>query len=132
MDEIIHERDGRRGAFLIRRDGSVLAQMTHSVGGVIAIIDHTDLDRVSAEELIESGVRVVVNVAPSQTGRFPNPGPLLLVRGGVRLIEAQNRVSPGGASFRIRTSGLPDQIICWISIKSAGATSVGRPAQSVW
>ena len=25
---------------------------------------------------IESGVRVVVNVAPSQTGRFPNPGPL--------------------------------------------------------
>jgi uncharacterized membrane-anchored protein len=53
----------------------------------IAIIDHTDLDRVSAEELLESGVRVVVNVAPSQTGRFPNPGPLALVRGGVRLID---------------------------------------------
>lgn len=53
----------------------------------IAIIDHADLDRVSAEELVESGVRVVVNVAPSQTGRFPNPGPLLLVRGGVRLID---------------------------------------------
>jgi uncharacterized membrane-anchored protein len=55
----------------------------------VAIIDHTDLDRVSAEELLESGVRVVVNVAPSQTGRFPNPGPLLLVRGGVRLIEVE-------------------------------------------
>ena len=54
----------------------------------IAIIDHTDIDRVSAEELVESGVRVVVNVAPSQTGRFPNPGPLTLVRGGVRLIDA--------------------------------------------
>ena len=54
----------------------------------IAIIDHTDLDRVSAEELIESGVRVVVNVAHSQSGRFPNPGPLALVRGGVRLIDA--------------------------------------------
>ena len=39
----------------------------------IAIIDHTDLDRVSAEELVESGVRVVVNVAPSQSGRYPNP-----------------------------------------------------------
>ena len=66
----------------------------------IAIIDHTDLDRVSAEELIESGVRVVVNVAPSQTGRYPNPGPLLLVRGGVRLIDAPgadlfDRVSDG-------------------------------------
>ena len=57
-------------------------------GDDIAIIDHADLDRVSAEELVESGVRVVVNVAPSQTGRFPNPGPLLLVRGGVRLIDA--------------------------------------------
>src|SRR3954467_6643789 len=54
----------------------------------IAIIDHTDLDRVSAEELVESGVRVVVNVSPSQSGRFPNPGPLALVRGGVRLIDA--------------------------------------------
>jgi uncharacterized membrane-anchored protein len=54
----------------------------------IAIIDHTDLDRVSAEELLESGVRVVVNVSDSQTGRYPNPGPLLLVRGGVRLIDA--------------------------------------------
>ena len=54
----------------------------------IAIIDHSDLDRVSAEELVETGVRVVVNVAPSQSGRFPNPGPLALVRGGVRLIDA--------------------------------------------
>ena len=56
--------------------------------GDIAIIDHADLDRVSAEELIESGVRVVVNVASSQTGRYPNPGPLQLVRSGVRLIDA--------------------------------------------
>jgi uncharacterized membrane-anchored protein len=54
----------------------------------IAIIDHTDIDRVSAEELVESGVRVVVNVGRSQSGRFPNPGPLALVRGGVRLIDA--------------------------------------------
>jgi uncharacterized membrane-anchored protein len=53
----------------------------------IAIIDHRDLDRVSAEELLESRVRVVFNVAPSTTGRFPNVGPLSLVRGGVRLID---------------------------------------------
>jgi uncharacterized membrane-anchored protein len=60
----------------------------------VAIIDHRDLDRVSAEELLDSGVRVVVNVAPSQSGRFPNPGPLLLVRGGVRLIDV-----PGARLF---------------------------------
>jgi uncharacterized membrane-anchored protein len=66
----------------------------HLGPGDVAIIDHQDIDRVSAEELLESGVRVVVNVARSQTGRFPNPGPLLLVRGGVRLIDA-----PGAPLF---------------------------------
>ena len=66
----------------------------------VAIIDHTDIDRVSAEELLECGVRVVINVAPSQTGRFPNPGPLLLVRGGVRLIDA-----PGAELFDTITDG---------------------------
>jgi len=66
----------------------------------IAIIDHADLDRVSAEELIESGVRVVVNVAESQTGKFPNPGPLLLVRGGVCLIDA-----PGAPLFEQVSDG---------------------------
>ncbi len=60
----------------------------------IAIIDHAELDRVSAEELIESGVRVVVNVSPSVSGRYPNPGPLELVRGGVCLIDA-----PGAPLF---------------------------------
>ena len=44
MDEILHERSGQRGAFVIRRDGRVLAQMTYSQGGAIAIIDHTDVD----------------------------------------------------------------------------------------
>ena len=53
----------------------------------IAIIDHRDIDRASAEELLESRVRVVFNVSPSVTGRFPNVGPLALVRGGIRLID---------------------------------------------
>jgi uncharacterized membrane-anchored protein len=66
----------------------------------VAIIDHADLDRVSAEELVESGVRVVVNVAESATGRFPNPGPLELVRGGVLLIDA-----PGASLFDAVSDG---------------------------
>jgi uncharacterized membrane-anchored protein len=68
--------------------------------GDIAIVDHADLDRVSAEELVEAGVRVVVNVARSQTGRFPNPGPLILVRNGVRLIDA-----PGADLFDTVSEG---------------------------
>ena len=60
----------------------------------VAIVDHADIDRVSAEELAESGVRAVVNVSRSSTGRFPNPGPLELVRAGVRLVDA-----PGAPLF---------------------------------
>ena len=43
--------------------------------GEIAIIDHSDLDRVSAEELIRRKVAAVVNVSVSITGRYPNLGP---------------------------------------------------------
>jgi uncharacterized membrane-anchored protein len=62
--------------------------------GDIAIIDHRDLDRMAAEDLLECGVQAVVNVAPSTTGRYPNQGPLILTRGGVRLVDA-----PGAPLF---------------------------------
>ena len=55
--------------------------------GDIAIIDHRDIDRMAAEDLVESGVKAVVNVAPSTTGRYPNPGPLMIARAGVRLVD---------------------------------------------
>ena len=68
----------------------------------VAIVDHVDLDRVTAEELLETGVRVVVNVSDSLSGRYPNPGPLLLVRGGVTLIDA-----PGTELFDEIADGEP-------------------------
>jgi uncharacterized membrane-anchored protein len=68
--------------------------------GDLAIIDHTDLDRVSAEELAEAGVCAVVNVARSTSGRFPNPGPLELVRAGVALVDV-----PGAALFDVVSDG---------------------------
>ncbi len=79
MSEIVGTvRLGRRTKDLVK----------HLRPGDIAVIDHADLDRVSAEELAGSGVRAVVNVAPSSSGRFPNPGPLQLVRAGVCLVDA--------------------------------------------
>lgn len=54
----------------------------------IAIIDHADIDRVSAEGLLSTGVEVVVNASPSISGAYPNLGPLLLTRGGVRVLDA--------------------------------------------
>ena len=56
--------------------------------GEIAVIDHADLDRIAAEDLVASGVPAVVNVASFSTDRYPNIGPLILARAGVVLVEA--------------------------------------------
>ena len=55
--------------------------------GDIAIIDHADLDRVSAESLLSREVVAVVNAAPSMTGRYPNLGPQVLIEAGIALID---------------------------------------------
>ncbi|MEX2275403.1 MAG: putative cytokinetic ring protein SteA [Actinomycetota bacterium] len=59
--------------------------------GEIAVVLHEDLDRVSAEALVEADVAAVVNGAASITGRYPNLGPLILVEAGIPLID---RVGP--------------------------------------
>jgi uncharacterized membrane-anchored protein len=93
-------RSARARAPLVEFTGSArldrrTKRLVHRLGdGDVAIVDHADLDRVTAEELLETGVRVVVNVAESLSGRFPNPGPLLLVRGGITLIDV-----PGAPLF---------------------------------
>jgi uncharacterized membrane-anchored protein len=55
--------------------------------GDIAIIDHADLDRVSADELIGCRVGAVVNAAKSITGRYPNLGPRMLIEAGIPLVD---------------------------------------------
>lgn len=58
--------------------------------GEIAVIDHEDLDRISAESLVERKARAVVNVAHSTSGHYPNLGPLVLAAAGVPLIDQVN------------------------------------------
>jgi uncharacterized membrane-anchored protein len=55
--------------------------------GDIAIIDHVDLDRVSAEALVAAKVAAVVNAQPSISGRYPNLGPELIVANGIALLD---------------------------------------------
>jgi uncharacterized membrane-anchored protein len=83
-------RLGERTKHLVRR----LRQ------GEIAVIDHEDIDRIAAEELIAAGVVAVLNAAPSSTGRYPNAGPLMLARAGVRLVDA-----PGAGLFELLKDG---------------------------
>jgi len=70
-------RLGRRTKDLVKRLGAE----------EIAVIDHQDLDRIAAEDLVATGVKAVLNVADSSTGRYPNAGPMVLARAGVRLVD---------------------------------------------
>jgi len=53
----------------------------------IAVIGHRNIDRIAAEDLVASGVKVVLNDQSSSDDRYPNRGPLILVEAGVRLID---------------------------------------------
>jgi uncharacterized membrane-anchored protein len=55
--------------------------------GDIAIINHADIDRVAAENLIRAAPAAVVNAATSFTGRYPHIGPLLIAEAGIPLID---------------------------------------------
>ncbi len=59
----------------------------HLVRGDVALIDHLDIDRVSAEELIAAGAVAVLNCSPSSGGSYPNLGPQLLVEAGIVLVD---------------------------------------------
>jgi uncharacterized membrane-anchored protein len=59
--------------------------------GDIAVIDHLNIDRIAAEELIAAGAAAVINASPSSTGTYPNTGPLMLTRAGLRLIDTADR-----------------------------------------
>ncbi|KSW29033.1 putative cytokinetic ring protein SteA [Cellulomonas sp. B6] len=55
--------------------------------GDIAVIDHLDLDRVSAEALLACRPAAVLNAARSTSGRYPNLGPDILVSAGIPLVD---------------------------------------------
>src|ERR1700684_4671623 len=55
--------------------------------GDIVVLDVLDLDRITADALVEADVAAVVNASPSVSGRYPNMGPEVLVNNGVTLID---------------------------------------------
>ncbi|HHV34492.1 MAG TPA: hypothetical protein GXX59_02800 [Syntrophomonadaceae bacterium] len=54
----------------------------------IAVIDHADLDELAAETLLYCRPKAIINASPSITGRYPNAGPLNLIKAGVPLFDA--------------------------------------------
>ena len=58
--------------------------------GDIAIIDHSDLDEVAANSLVEAHIKAVINTSHSMSTIYPNCGPLTLVESGIKLIDCVN------------------------------------------
>jgi uncharacterized membrane-anchored protein len=85
-------RPGRRTKLLVG----------HLVRGDVALIDHLDIDRVSAEELIAAGAVAVLNCSASSGGSYPNLGPQLLVEAGILLVDL-----PDDALFDAVSDGDP-------------------------
>ena len=79
------ETPGVRGA--VRVDARTKDLTKRLRPGEIAVIDHQDIDKVSAEALLACRPAAVVNASPSISGRYPNLGPEILVEAGIPLID---------------------------------------------
>lgn len=73
--------------------------------GEIALIDHEDIDSVSAQMLIECRVAAVINASKSTSGRYPNIGPKMLLDAGIPVLD-----NVGKGSFSVVEEGGEVQI----------------------
>jgi uncharacterized membrane-anchored protein len=55
--------------------------------GDVAVVDHLDMDRVSAQALVDAGIVAVVDAAAIISGRYPNLGPRALAEAGVVVVD---------------------------------------------
>ncbi len=117
-------------ALLSRRNGASAAEAIHGTvklgrrtkrlvkhlgPGEVAVVDHLNIDRIAAEELIATGARAVLNASESSDGRYPNTGPLMLVRAGICLIDF-----PGEDLFERLRDGDP------VTIEGGAVSVMGR------
>ncbi|WP_210651783.1 putative cytokinetic ring protein SteA [Nocardioides sp. SYSU D00065] len=68
-----------------RRTASLLGRLRV---GDVAVLDHVDMDRETAQSLVDAGVVAVVNAGPMISGRYPNLGPERLVEAGVLVVDS--------------------------------------------
>lgn len=78
--------------------------------GDIVVLDVLDLDRITADALVDANIAAVVNASPSVSGRYPNLGPELLVANGVTLIDETGpevfKKVKDGAKIRLHNGGV--------------------------
>lgn len=70
--------------------------------GDIAVIDQIDLDRTTAQGLIDAGVAAVLNRSVFLSGRYPALGPSMLAEAGLVLVESLEGVDRLRDGVRVR------------------------------
>jgi len=101
-------RPGVAGTARVDRD---VDRLLRRIGpGDIVVIDALDLDRITADALVEADIVAVVNASPSISGRYPNLGPEVLVANGVTLIDDAGpeifKKIKDGARIRLHNGGV--------------------------
>src|SRR5215217_2168789 len=71
----------------IRVDRRTTALLGRLRPGDVAVLDHLDLDRRTAEQLVANGAVAVVNAGRFVSGRYPALGAEVLARAGVALLD---------------------------------------------
>jgi uncharacterized membrane-anchored protein len=78
--------------------------------GDIAVLDVLDLDRITADALVDAEIAAVINASQSVSGRYPNQGPEVLVANGVTLIDETGpdvfKKIKDGAKVRLHNGGV--------------------------
>ena len=101
-------RPGVTGVARVDRDIDRLLRRVRP--GDIVVLDALDLDRITADVLVEAGVAAVINASPSISGRYPNLGPEVLVGNGVTLIDETGldvfKKVKDGARVRLNNGGV--------------------------
>ncbi len=102
------ERPGVVGTARVDRDIDRLLRRV--CPGDIAVLDVLDLDRITADALVEADIAAVVNASPSVSGRYPNLGPEVLLANGVTLIDETGpdlfKKVKDGAKVRVHDGGV--------------------------
>jgi uncharacterized membrane-anchored protein len=101
-------RPGVTGTARVDRDIDRL--MSRLEPGDIVVLDVLDLDRATADALVEANIAGVVNAATSISGRYPNLGPEVLVGNGIVLIDDVGpdvfKKIKDGAKVRLHNGGV--------------------------
>ncbi|MEZ0359368.1 thiamine pyrophosphokinase [Mycobacterium sp. ENV421] len=101
-------RPGVVGTARVDRD---IDRLLRRVGpGDIVVLDILDLDRMTADALVDANIAGVVNASPSISGRYPNLGPEVLVANNITLIDSAGpevfKKIKDGAKIRLHNGGV--------------------------